>query len=192
VTRDLLHVDLRTEKTSGDQQAVESAINQAMAKALAMARQQPGIDIDTGFYSINREFDKHPPQWSGSQSLFLSSTDASTLLKLAGELQAQGLVMSSLHYEASPKTMRGVEDELTSQALSALERRAEAIAEQLHLSVLRYRNLTIGSAQTRGSPMPLFEQSVAATAMPPPVAAPGEAPISVTVVADILLGPKQP
>ncbi len=189
LTRDLLHVDLRAEKTGADPQSVEAAINQSMAKALARARQVQGIDVETGSYAVYHDAKLG---WNGSQTLALTGSDSDTLLKLAGELQAAGLVMSNLAYEASPKTVRGAEDALTAEALTGLHQRGDAIAQQLHMSVMGYRDLTVGNAQTEGGPMPRFfaAQAAAASSMPAPVAAAGEARVRVTVSADVLLAPK--
>lgn len=190
LTRDLLHVDLRADKTGADPQSVEAAINQSMAKALARARQVQGIDVETGSYAVYRDAKL---VWTGNQVLALTGSDSDVLLKLAGELQSAGLVMSNLGYEASPKTVHGAEEALTSEALSGLRQRAEAIAAQLHTSLMGYRDLTVGNAQTEGGPMPRFAaQAAASAAMPAPVAAAGEATVRVTVSADVLLAPKQP
>lgn len=189
LTRDVLHVELRAERSGTDAQAVEAAINQAMAKALDQAKRAPGIEVETGSYSVYHV--ETQSQWSGSQSLLLSGADSGAVLKLAGALQAQGLVMSNMGYEASPKVLRGAEDDLTSEALSDLDKRAASIAQQMHLSMLGYRNLNVGNAQTTGQPVRRFAP-MAAGAMPAPVAEPGEATVSVTVEADLLLGQKQP
>ncbi|HWD59023.1 MAG TPA: SIMPL domain-containing protein [Stellaceae bacterium] len=191
LTRDVLHVELRAEKTGGDAQTVQAAINQGMAKALAEARQAQGIEVETGSYAVYHV--ESQSQWSGSQSLFLSGGDQAAVLKLAGSLQGQGLVMSNLGFQASPKTVRAAEDALTAEALAGLERRAAAIAAELHLAVLGYRDLTVGNAETGGGPMPRFAGGMAmAAAMPAPVAAAGEATVRVTVSAEVLLGTKQP
>ena len=190
LTRDVLHVELRAEKTGGDPQTVQSAINQAMAQALDQAKQAQGIEVETGSYSVNHI--ETPSQWSGSQSLYLSGGDTAAVLKLAGALQGQGLVMSSMGYETSHKVLQSAEDALTTEALSALAARAASIAQKLHLSVIGYRDLNVGNAQTQGAPMPRFAAMAAGAAMAPPVAAPGEATVSVTVNADVLLGQKQP
>jgi uncharacterized protein len=190
LTRDLLYVEMRAEQTGTDALSVQTAINQKMAKALAAAKSVQGIDVETGSYSVYHV--DTPSQWSGNQTLSLSGTDADTLLKLAGTLQSQGLVMSNLHYEASPKTVKSAEDALTAEALSGLQARAAAIAQQLHISVLGYRNLTVGNAEGGGGPMPRFFAADAAKGASTPVAAPGEATVRVTVSADILLAPKQP
>ena len=192
IARDVLHVELRSEKTGADPQAVAAAINQSMAKALAEARRVQGVAIETGSYAIDREApQKATPEWTGSQSLLLTGSDAGSLLTLAGTLQSGGLVMSNLGYEASPEAVRKAEDDLTAQALSGLDRRAAAIAQQLHLAVLGYRDLTVGNAQAEGGPMPRFA-AMAAASMPAPVAEPGEATVRVTASADILLAAKQP
>lgn len=183
--RDLLHVELRAEKSGADPQTVEAAINQNMAKALAQARQVQGITIETGSYSVYRQ-SQSATDWTGSQSLFLSGGDAGALLKLAGALQGQGLIMSNLGSEASPKTVHAAEDALTAEALSSLDHRVATIALQLHLSVAGYRDLTVGNAEPQGGgSMP--RMAMAAASMPAPVAASGEATVRVMVTADVVL-----
>jgi uncharacterized protein YggE len=96
--------------------------------------------------------------------------------------------MSSLTYEVSPETVRGAEEDLTAEALADLAQRASSIAEEVHLSVLRYRDLRVGNAETETEPMP----RLAAVAMAAPVAQPGVAVIRLTASADVLLGPPHP
>jgi predicted secreted protein len=189
--RDRLHVEIRAEKTGADPRAVQAAINAAMAAGLAAARQMAGIEIQTGSYAVYRTAPQNPPEWVGMQSLSLTGGDAGALLDLAGRLQSQGLVMSNLGYEVSPQALHEAEDELTAEALAALERRAAAIAQQLRLSVLGYRDLTVGNAQAESGPRAMMAAAGAA-AMPAPVAAPGEASVRLAVSADILLGPPRP
>ena len=66
--------------------------------------------------------------------------------------------------------------------------RVAAIAEQMHLSVLRYRDLHVGNAETSGAPVPRFAAMAAAT----PVAEPGEGKIRVTIQGELLLVPPRP
>jgi uncharacterized protein len=189
--RDMLRVDMRAEQTADNPQTVEAAINALMAKALVEVHGATGVDVETGSYAVYRiNPPKGRPQWTGTQSLMLSGRDFAMLLKLAGRLQAQGLVMSNLAYEASRQTTRRAEDALTSDALSSLQQRAAAIARQLGLSVAGYRDLTVGNAQSGEPPRPLFGMAAARAAMPAPVGAPGEARVSVTVSAEILLAPQ--
>jgi predicted secreted protein len=187
VVRNLLRVELRVEETAPDALTVQAAINRRMAAALDQARRVLGVSVETGSYEVGEEEPQHgPAQWRGSQSLILSGSAADAVLKLAGELQAQGLVMSSMAYEVSPETVRGAEQDLTAEALAGLRERAASIADRLHLAVLGYRDLRVGNAETGAPPMPRF---AAALAMPAPVAAAGEAVIRLSVEAEVLLGP---
>jgi predicted secreted protein len=190
IVRDLLRVELRVEETGPDAQGVQTAINRRMAAALARARQAQGVEVETGAYSVGEDEPQHQPaRWRGSQSLILTGKVADTMLTLAGALQSDGLVMSSLAYEVSPETLRGAEEDLTNEALAGLGLRAASIAERLHLAVLGYQELRVGNAETGGQPMPRFAAAMAKAA---PVAAPGDATIRLTITAAILLGPAGP
>jgi len=190
VLRDLLRIDLRVEETGADPLAIQSSINRRMAAALDRAHQAQGVRVETGSYGVNEERPQTgPSRWRGSQSLILRSKAADAALKLAGALQSDGLLMSSMAYEASPEVVRGAEEDLTAEALAALERRAASIADKMHLSVLRYRDLHVGNAETEGRPVPRF---AAMAAMAAPVAEPGEAMIRVTIEAELLLGTPRP
>ena len=189
VLRDLLRIDLRVEETGADPLAIQTAINRRMAAALDRAHQVQGVRVETGSYGVGEERPQSgPSRWRGSQSLILRSKAADAALKLAGALQSDGLLMSSMAYEASPETVRGAEEDLTAEALAGLDRRAASIAEHMHLTVLRYRDLHVGNAETEGRPVPRF----ATAAMAAPVAEPGEATIRVTVEAELLLGAPRP
>ena len=190
VLRDLLRIDLRVEETGADPLAIQTAINRRMAAALDRAHQVQGVRVETGSYGVGEERPQSgPSRWRGSQSLILRSKAADAALKLAGALQSDGLLMSSMAYEASPETVRGAEEDLTGEALAALDRRAASVAENMHLSVLRYRDLRVGNAETEGRPMPRFAAAAMAAV---PVAEPGEATIRVTVEAELLLGAQRP
>jgi predicted secreted protein len=189
VLRDLLRIDLRVEETGADPLTIQSSINRRMATALDRAHQVQGVEVETGSYGVGEERPQSgPSRWRGSQSLILRSKAADAALKLAGALQSDGLLMSSMAYEASPEIVRGAEEDLTAEGLAALDRRAASIAGHMHLAVLRYRDLRVGNAETEGRPIPRF----AAAAMAAPVAEPGEATIRVTIEAELLLGASRP
>jgi predicted secreted protein len=189
VLRDLLRIDLRVEETGADPLTIQSSINRRMATALDRAHQVQGVQVETGSYGVSEERPQSgPSRWRGSQSLILRSKAADAALKLTGALQSDGLLMSSMAYEASPEILRGAEEDLTAEGLAALDRRAASIAGHMHLAVLRYRDLRVGNAETEGRPIPRF----AAAAMAAPVAEPGEATIRVTIEAELLLGAPRP
>ena len=75
--------------------------------------------------------------------------------------------------------------------MAALDRRAAAIAERLHLSVRGYRDLKVGNAD-EGGMRPMPRMAAMAAAAPPPVAEPGKSTVRVTVDAELTLGPPRP
>ena len=189
VLRDLLRIELRVEETGADPLAIQSGINSRMAAALDRAHKIQGVRVETGSYSVGEERPQSgPSRWRGTQSLILTGKDADAALKLAGALQSDGLLMSSLVYEASPEIVRGAEEDLTAEALAALDRRAASIADRMHLAVRGYRDVHVGNAETGGRPIPRF----AAAAMAAPVAEPGESTIRVTIEAELMLAPTRP
>ena len=192
VARDVLRVELRAEETGADRRIVQSAINRRMAAALDRARQAEGVRVETGSYNVGQERPPNGPmRWRGSQSVILTGKDSDTILKLAGTLQSDGLSTAALGFQVSPETVRGAQDDLTAEALAALDQRAASIAGQMHLAVLRYRDLRVGNAETEGRPVPRFAGAAMAAAAPP-VAEPGEAIIRVTVEAELLLAGSRP
>jgi uncharacterized protein len=189
VIRDLLRIELRVEETGVDARSVQAAINRRMAAALDRAREVQGVRVETGSYNVGEERPQNgPTRWRGSQSVILTGKDADSMLKLAGALQSDGLSTSSLTYDISPETVRGAEQDLTDEALAALDHRAASIADRMHLTVVRFRDVRVGNAETGGRPVPRF----AAMAMAAPVAEPGEATVRVTIEAELLLAPPRP
>src|SRR5207245_9023143 len=106
----------------------------------------------------------------------------------AGGMQSDGLAAASVAYAGAPEPTRGADEDLSAEALAALDHRAASIAGHMRLAVLRYRDLRVGNAETAGRPMPRFAAMAAAA----PVAEPGEAVVRVTVEAELLLAaPRQ-
>jgi predicted secreted protein len=147
------------------------------------------VRVETGSYNVGEERPQNgPTRWRGSQSVILTGKDADSILKLAGVLQSDGLSTSSLTYDTAPETVRGAEDDLTAEALAALDHRAASIADRMHLAVVRFRDVRVGNAETGGRPVPRFAAMAAAA----PVAEPGEATVRVTIEAELLLAPPRP
>src|SRR3984893_2343855 len=187
--RGRLRVQLRVGGTVGDACCFQALINRRRLAALDRARQVQGVRVETGSYNVGEERPQNgPARWRGSQSVILTGKDADSTLKLAGALQSDGLSTSTLTYEVAPETMRGAEEDLTAEALAALDHRAASIAGHMHLGVLRFRDVRVGNAETGGRPVP----RLAAMAMAAPVAEPGEATVRVTIEAELLLAPPRP
>src|SRR6266851_1877277 len=143
--RDDNTAELRVEASDADPARLQAEINRRMATALERAKAAAAVTVTTGDYQVyqkppsrpapDRRSANPPPRWQGMQSLLLQSRDAGALLALAGMLQQQGLVLSSLAYELTPEAARAVEDELTKEALARLRQRAERVAGDLGMTV---------------------------------------------------------
>ena len=183
VRRDRLRADLRVEATGSDPRRVQSEVNRRMAAALDRARAVPGVRPETGGSNIWEERPQNaPPRWRATQHIGLSGRDGGELLALVGDLQGDGLLVSSLQYELTPEAARTVEDELTGIALERLRQRADKVAQAMGLQVARWRELRVGN--TGGPPprppMPM-RAAMSAEAMQAPVAEAGESAVRVTV-----------
>jgi uncharacterized protein len=192
VKRDRMRVDLRAEAAAPDARRVQAEINKRMTAALERARAVPSVKPETRGYSVYEERPQNGPvRWRGSQVLSLVGRDPGELLALAGELQGDGMAMSGMSYDVAPETARGLQDDLTNEALVRLKQRAEAVAASLDLGVVRYREVRIGNVDgSRPPPMPMRKFEMAASAaMPPPAAEVGDATVQVTVDADVVLAP---
>ena len=194
MARDQLRAVLRVEGTDSDAARLQAEINRRMAAAVAQAKAVAGITVETGGYYVYQTQAQGQPtgQWRGSAALTLTAHDAPALLKLAGELQQSGLTMSMLAYELTPEAARKAQDDLTAEALARLRQRAERVAGDLGLAVLRLRDLRVGNVGGL-QPVPhlMMARAGASASAPPPVAEPGEATVTVSVDADIELGPKR-
>jgi len=169
---------------------VQAEVNRRMAAALAHAKAQAGITVETTGYGVYQERDAkgNPTRWHGSQSLRLASADFAALLNLVGTLQGEGLALSDLAGELSPAAAKAAQDELTDAALKDIRVRATRIAATLGTRVERYTELRVGNVSL--PPVPVrFMAAAAPAGMPTPVAAAGDATVTVTVDATVLLAP---
>jgi predicted secreted protein len=191
VHRDRLRAVLRAEAIDADAVRLQAELNRRMTAAVAQAKAVAGIAVATGGYSVfqERPNDK-PPQWRGLATLSLVGHDGVALLALVGSLQQDGLLLSSLAYELTPEAARSIEDELADEAIARLQARARRVAGSLGLAVQRLRNVTVGNANgAQPIPRPMLMARQAGPAETPPVGEPGEASVSVSVDAEIVLVP---
>jgi len=190
VRQDRLTIELRAEATGPDAGRVQTAINKRMEAAVEAAGGIPVVRSETRGYWVQHERPRDAAaRWHGVQVLALISKEGPTLLKLTGELQQKGLVISSLNYDVAPETARALEDELTTEALKRLRERISHIAADMKLELRNVRNLQVGNVSSGGQPpRPRLMTAMAAEA-PPPAATPGETTLQVNVTADVVLLP---
>jgi predicted secreted protein len=189
--RDEVVAVLRVETTGKTPREVQAEVNGRMATALDEAKKSSGVGADTPSMNVYETRDaKKGTVWTASQSLRLQSKDFGSALALVGKLEEQGLAVSSLTFDVSPEALAGVQDALTAEALRRIRGRAEAVASDLGLAVDHMKSVVVGNAAAPGPQPRAMMADVASAVMPPPAAEPGEAPVSVSVNAEIVLAPK--
>ncbi len=194
VSRDRLRADLRVEASGSDSRAVQDDVNRRMASALAKARKSGAVTVQSGGYTVYRDASsKSAEVWRASQGLTLVSKDFDAVLKLSGELQSDGLVMSGLRFFLAPESLRAAQSELSSQALMALRERAGELAADLGMSVVTYKDISVGNAMEAFDgvrPMMMRAKAAPLAEVAPPEAEAGDSTISLSVQAEVVLGDK--
>jgi predicted secreted protein len=195
VAQDRLTVEIRVDVSGGDAASVQAAVNRRMATALERAKAAASVRTETRGYWVQQERPPNAPaRWHGVETLALIGTDTAAVLKLAGALQQDGLVMSRLSYDVAPDTAKAIEDELTTTALQRLKERVDRIAKDMGLVVRSFKALRVGNVSGNAPPQPFLMRTAApaAAAAPPPAAQPGETTLEVSVDADVVLSRNPP
>jgi predicted secreted protein len=195
VPRDRLQAELRVEASGPDSRSVQDEVNRRMGSALAKAHKSAALTVQSGGYSVYRE---QPPKgaeiWHANQSLSFTSKEFDAVLKLSGDLQNDGLVMSTLRFYLAPETLRAAQSDLTAQALSGLRDRANEVATDLGMSVAQYKDIIVGNAsegvEGRRPMMMMAKAAGAPLAVAPPEAEGGDSTITLTVQAEVILTDK--
>lgn len=190
--RDQLEAELRVDAMDANAARVQADVNRRMAAALGHAQTVTGVAAETTGYSVYQERDAkgNPTRWHGSQALRVKSGDFPALLNLIGVLQGQGLALSSLTAALSPAAAKAAQDELTDAALRDIRARAGRIAATLGTHVERYAELRVGNASVPPAPVRFMAARLSTSSNePPPVAAAGDATVSINVDATVLLAP---
>lgn len=202
--QDLLIASLRIEaEDKKDPAAVQKQINEAMTKALALAKAENAFKVSTGPYSVykydnpiivNQQTGEHKnnPIWKGSQTIDIESKDSTKLLKVVGEIQGMGFAMNNLAYTLSPEVVDKVRDELMVEALKKLTSKAKTVADTLGKGKV---DLVDVNVDTGGPVVPMYKAMMAresmamdaGAAMPAPVAEAGETDVTLTVSARALI-----
>jgi len=178
VAQDRLTIEIRADVTGADAGSVQAAVNRRMATAIERAKAAPSVRTETRGYWVQQERPANAPaRWHGVETLALIGTDAAAVLKLAGTLQQEGLVMSRLSYDVAPDTAKSIEDELTTSALQRLKDRVDRIAKDMGVAVRNFKALRVGNVGGNIQPRPFLMRQAAspAAALLPALATPRRA-----------------
>ena len=203
--QDLLVASLRIEvEDKSNPAAVQKKINEAMTKALDLAKKESTFKVSTGAYSVyktSRQIivnqktgeSRSDDIWVGAQTIDIESKDAAKLLDVTGQIQGMGFAMNNLAYTLSPEVADKTRDELMVLALKKLTAKADIVAKTLGKTKADLINVNVdggGPIVPMYKTMAMESRAVAMdAAMPAPVAQAGETDVSVTVSAQALIKP---
>jgi uncharacterized protein YggE len=181
---------LRAEARAGTAAAAQDAVNRSVAAAVARAQAVEGIRVATGSYWTARTDEGR--SWQATQTLTLRGADPAKLLELTGALQSQGLALGGLSFGLTREASRAARQEASGLALDALQKRAEAVAQQLGLQLVGLREVRI-DAPDRGGPRPMpapIARAASAASAAPPVAVAEDVVVAASVEAVAVLRPR--
>lgn len=194
VEEDMLIANMQYEHEAAIAREVQNAINKRVKQAKLMADKVPEVKFSTEHYNIykyhpNRrrnDPDRDKYVWRGSQSISMKSMDSDKLLKLAGDMQDIGLLMKGLNFVVSPGKYEEAKDSLLEVAIIKLKSKAERAARALGKQKIEFININVDNNYRHPQPLARnysMSADMAKEAMHDPVAAPGQASISLTVSA---------
>jgi predicted secreted protein len=207
VDQDLLVATLRFEAENKDSGILQNEINTAIKKAVDLAKAQSDIKLKTQQYYVyphdpviiteTKEGEKKRETkeriWRGSQQIEIKSTNADAVLKLTGEIQSLGLVMTGLGYTLSPEKAEETRDNLMEGALAKLKQKAERAAKSLDKTKVNLLEVNVDANAYYPQPMMAMaaedSMGLRSKVSAAPVAVAGQTELNMTVSAKALITP---
>lgn len=113
-----------------DPARVAADVNARMARALATARKEKGVEVESGGYVTQPVYDaSRIVRWQAWQEIRLESADVDRLSKLIGQLQEAEMQLSGIEFSVKRETREALQNELTLEALAAFRARADLISK---------------------------------------------------------------
>lgn len=181
VMPDELVAALSAQADAASASAAQAAVNGMIAKALAEAKPLAGITTSTTGYSVWHE--TNPKDiWHASQGLSLHGHDGAALLKLVGQLQAEGLAIGTLSWQISPGLAEKTYAQAMDRAIAKLKARAQAAAKALGLGLQGFRAVSLDDGAAP-APRPMMRMMAVGAAAPNAQAEPESVSATVSGVA---------
>lgn len=109
---------------------VAAEVNARMERALAIAKKEKGIEVESGGYTTQPIYEaSRIVRWQAGQEIRLESADVDRLSKLIGQLQSAELALSGIAFSVKRETREALQNTLTLEALAAFRARADLIAK---------------------------------------------------------------
>lgn len=190
VDNDTLVSLLYAQQEGSDTGRLTREVNSRISRAVALAKADPAIRVQTMEYSTNPIYKNRTLSgWRVRQSIRLESRDAAALSQMIGQLQKQ-LNVSSIRYTLSPQRRGEVEEELISQAIAAFKGRSALITREMGSKGYRLVQMAIDNASP--APRPYAVRTLAMNAVadaPPPTLEAGTRRVEVRISGTIELEP---
>ena len=143
---------------------VAADVNARMARALAIAKKEKGVEVESGGYTTQPIYDaSRIVRWQAWQEIRLESADVDRLSKLIGQLQSEELNLSGIEFSVRRETLEALQNALTLEALAAFRARADLIAKGMGRAGWSLVSMSVG--QGGGSPRPYLMRAEADMAM---------------------------
>lgn len=182
---DQLVADLTALGSGASAASAQRQVNQLIASAQALASKATDVTASAQDYSVT--YAEGTRRWTAQQTLELRGADGAATLALTGQLQALGLAIGSLGWQASDALLDQAQQDAAIRALFKLRENATADARALDLAVDHFKSVDVS-----GGPVaqPMMGMRFAAMAVPAPQSTRQAQNVSATVSADVVLKPK--
>ena len=147
VPNDWISVQFTTTKEGPDATAVQAALKDALATALAQARQvaKPDghVEVQGGGFSLQPRLNSkgQVSGWAGTTSLSVQGRDMGTIAELAGRVQT--MTVGNLDYSVSREAREKVEGEVAEQAIARFRAKAAGYAKAFGYATFTLREATV-------------------------------------------------
>ena len=147
VPNDWMTVQFSTQKEGVAATAVQAALKDALATALAQARKvakaDGHVEVQGGGFSLEP---RYTPKgvvngWTGTTSMTVEGRDMGTIAELAGAIQS--MTVSSLDYSVSREAREKVEGELAAQAIARFRAKAADYAKAFGYATFTVREANV-------------------------------------------------
>ena len=166
VPNDWIAVQFSTTKEGTDAAAVQAGLKEALATALALAKQvvKPDghVEVQGGGFSLQPRYNAKGlvNGWTGTTSLTVQGRDIATIAELAGRVQT--MTVGNLDYSVSREAREKVESELTAQAIARFRAKAAEYAKAFGYGAFTIRDANVNVDNGQQPPRPYVMARIAA------------------------------
>lgn len=163
---DTLSATLFFQQEGNDPAKLGTRVNQAIREAVEIAKQQPGVKVQTLDYQTSPVYRNNTlADWRVRQSIRLESQDMAAISQLMGKLQ-QTLSIGSISYDVSPAQRQQLEERLITQAIQRFRERATLISREMGHQRYRLVQMNIGHNTPNPRPYPMQAMALRAESAP--------------------------